>query len=156
MAEALTSVAEGYRLHRRLGYRLSRLSKLMQTRLEARLAEHGLTRLKWCVLSGVGLERIGTPSELAHHIGITRPAASRLLMQMRKDGLISQSLGDGDGRSRHIELTALGQEALKRCLPLVEDNQRHFTAKLGVEERQALDCVLDTLLDGEDTALDRF
>lgn len=156
MDRVLTSATDGYHLHQRLGYRLSRLSKLMQTRLEAGLAEHGLTRLKWCILSGVGLEGIATPSELADHIGITRPAASRLLMQMRKNDLIGQSLDDVDGRSRQIELTPLGQETLKRCLPLVEDNQRHFTDKLGVQEIEAFGRVLDRLLEGEEASLDRF
>ena len=71
-----------YELHRRLGYRISVLSRIMQSRLERMIAELGLTRLMWCVLTGVGEEGVITPSELADYIGITRPATSRLLRDM--------------------------------------------------------------------------
>lgn len=156
MEQALISQEPTYRLHRRLGFRLSRLSKLMQNRLESRLAEHGITRLKWCVLSGVGLECVATPSDLADHIGITRPAISRLLLQMRKEKLVLQSLDETDGRSRQIDLTELGQEKLRLCRPLVEENERHFMDKLGVRDGDALNRLLGRLLEGETAHLEQF
>ncbi|QBF33029.1 MarR family winged helix-turn-helix transcriptional regulator [Thalassococcus sp. S3] len=145
-----------YRLHARLGFRLSRLSRLVQTRLEQKLDSYGMTRLKWCVLSGVALEAVTTPSSLAAHIGLTRPSVSRLLMQMRKEGLIRQDLDEEDGRSRHITLTELGQERLRQCRPIVDENEQYFMKKLATDKAAAFSEGLDTLLSGENMRLDRL
>ncbi|WP_342074926.1 MarR family winged helix-turn-helix transcriptional regulator [Yoonia sp. SS1-5] len=138
-----------YHLHDRLGFKLTRLSRLMQGRLEAGLAEHDLTRLKWCILSGVGIEGHNAPSELADHIGITRPAISRLLKAMIKDGLIERSLVEDDGRSRQISVTALGSKKLDACWPMVEANQEHFLNKLSEAQKDALNDALRDMIAGE-------
>ena len=145
-----------YRLHARLGYGLSRLAKLMQTRVDSGLAEHGISRLEWCVLSGVGFEERQTPSDLADHIGITRPGTSRLLRAMRRGGLIRIVPDNADGRSRRIELTAAGLTKLALCRPIVDENDRHFSSKLTARDRAALDRALEKLLHGENIAPDRL
>lgn len=143
-----------YQLHERLGYRLSRLSRMMQQRLETGLAEHDLTRLKWCVLSGVEMEGLNAPSELADHIGITRPAISRLLKTMIKDGLVERNLVEEDGRSRQISITKLGREKLMSCWPMVEGNQEHFLGKLPSQQRELLDQALKNMIHGETDTFD--
>ncbi|WP_368188485.1 MarR family winged helix-turn-helix transcriptional regulator [Aestuariibius sp. HNIBRBA575] len=152
----MTETKDDYALHQGLGYRLSRLSKHVQNRLETALAPHGITRLRWCVLSGIGLENVTTPSDIADYIGITRQAASRLLVQMRKDGLIDQALTETDGRSRHLSLTPLGQDKLDLCHPIVRENQAHFSDKLSPKQHLLLDELLAALLVGETKPLDRF
>lgn len=143
-----------YQLHERLGFRLSRLSRLMQGRLEVELAKHDLTRLQWCVLSGVAVEGLNAPSELADHIGITRPAISRLLKSMIKEGLVERSLVEEDGRSRQISVTPLGAERLSACWPMVEANQEHFLAKLTDAQRGDLDAILRDLIRDETDTFD--
>ena len=143
-----------YQLQERLGYKLSRLSRMMQGRLEAGLARHDLTRLKWCVLSGVGIEGHDAPSDLADHIGITRPAISRLLKDMIKDGLLERQLVEADGRSRKISVTPLGQEKLRACWPMVESNQDHFIRKLTSDQRTMLNDALRCLIAGESDAFE--
>jgi DNA-binding MarR family transcriptional regulator len=54
---------------------------------------------------------VRTPSELADYIGITRPAASRLLKRMEARGFVTRASGDGDGRSVDLGLT----DAAARC-----------------------------------------
>ncbi|GAA6210232.1 hypothetical protein NBRC116601_35250 [Cognatishimia sp. WU-CL00825] len=149
-----TDIQEEYDLHSRLGFRLSRISNLMKARLDKRLEAHGLSRLSWCALSGIGLQDITTPSGLADHIGITRQAISRLLLQMRKDGWIEQSFDQSDGRSRRLTLTKQGYETLEICRPVVEENQTHFASKISPQELAALDAALNALLQGESTQLD--
>lgn len=143
-----------YQLHSRLGYRLSRLSRLMQTKLERDLAPHNMNRLKWCVLSGIALEGLSSPSDLAAHIGITRPAISRLLKAMEKEGLIERSLAIEDGRAREIQVTELGREKVAVCWPLVNFNDRHFVGKLPAEQLAQLFLALDELTRGEVAELD--
>lgn len=148
------TMPKDYHLQDRLGFKLSRLSRLMQVRLDTELARHDLSRLKWCVLSGVELERHDSPSELANHIGITRPAVSRLLKAMIGDGLIERSLTEEDGRSRKINVTALGRQKVAACWPFVEQNQQYFLNKLTSEQRDALNQALHDLISGETGAFD--
>lgn len=145
-----------FRLHQSTGFRLTRLTKLISLRLDRKLSELGLTRMKWCVLASVGLEGVHTSSDLADYIGITRQAASRVLVKMRKENLIVQTLGEEDARSRHIELTPLGQQMLEKCLPIVKENQERFLGKTSKENEQKLRLILDELLEGEAARIEGF
>lgn len=156
MQRQLDPKMPAYRLHNRLGYRLSRLSKITQERLEARLAVHAMSRLTWCVLSSVEWEQIRTPSDLAMHIGINRPAISRALVQLRNEGLIIQSSSESDGRSREITLTNQGMEKLLICRPLVDEVESHYSSKLSVKDMRVFEALLDKLLLGEDVLVDKL
>ena len=83
-----TSAPASYRLHDRLGFRVSRLAAVMRASLDAELSQLGLTRLEWCVLASIALEGITAPSGIAENIGITRPTASRTFKQMRDKGCL--------------------------------------------------------------------
>jgi MarR family transcriptional regulator, transcriptional regulator for hemolysin len=145
-----------YELHKRLGYRVSRLSRIMQSRLERMIAEQGLTRLMWCVLTGVGEESVATPSELADYIGITRPATSRLLREMEARGMVSRNGNDADGRGKTVALTPLGRQLLEAARPSVEDVNAHFTSKLEPEELATLHACIARLVAGEDEEITRL
>ena len=138
-----------YRLHDRLGYRVSRLARIMQTQLEAVLAEDGLTRMMWLVLTGLGEDGVRTPSELADYIGITRPAASRLLKRMEERGFVLRAEGDGDGRSVDLGLTDTGRAVLARARPQVDAMTAHFVNKLDGATYAALMNGLAGLAEGE-------
>lgn len=156
MKKAFESMTNDYHLQDRLGYKLSRLSRIVQSRLDTELTKHDLTRLKWCVLSSVELEDHNSPSDLADHIGITRPAISRLLKAMIKSGLIERKLTDEDGRSRKINVTDTGRKKISACRPFVEQNQEYFLSKLSYEQRDALDQALSDMIAGEVVEFDEL
>lgn len=143
-----------YRLRAQLGFKLSRAARAMQQRFEADLGQHGLTRLSWCVLSGVGLEGLTAPSDIAENMGIKRPTVSRVLKGMVKDGLIVSRLKAGDGRAKELALTRLGQDTLAACLPLVDRNARVIADRFTAEQLSALHASLDLLNLDTDGALD--
>jgi MarR family transcriptional regulator, transcriptional regulator for hemolysin len=138
-----------YRLHNRLGYRVSRLARIMQARLEAVLAEEGLTRMTWLVLTGIGEDGVRAPSELAGYIGITRPAASRLLKRMEERGFVIRTGCEGDGRSVELGLTPAGRAVLDRARPHVDAVTAHFAGKLDGATHAALMDGLARLAEGE-------
>ena len=138
-----------YRLHSRLGYKVSRLARVMEARLEAMIGELGVTRIMWCVLSGVGLEDVRTPSALASYIGVARPTVSRVLRDMERRGLIHRKGAPSDGRAVEIELTDEGLRAMHRCRPLVDDLNAHFAAKLNEADLDMVLTRLDRLCEGE-------
>ncbi len=138
----------GYRLHHRLGFRVSRLARLMQARHESALPP-GLTRLGAAVLGGVGDEGIATPSDIAAYVGITRPAMSRLLSGLERKGLVARVPTGGDGRQIHVVLTESGTLALAEVRRAAESLQAHFAAKLTPAELAMLTAALARLAEGE-------
>jgi len=149
-------MAEEYTLHNRVGFKVTRLARIMEARLEKQLSEHGITRLMWCVLRGVGMENVTTPSRLAEYICIARPAVSRLLKVMEERGLVKRlEIGD-DKRFIEVELTELGQEKMKACHVLVRQLNDHFAGKLDDDSYELLMAAIDRLTEGEDIQLMRL
>ncbi|WP_434055772.1 MAG: MarR family transcriptional regulator [Roseibium sp.] len=147
---------ETYRLHGRIGFKVTRLARIMEARLEKGLSRHGITRLMWCVLSGIGLEDVKTPSTLAEHIGIARPAISRLLKTMEEKGLVARTSPDDDKRYTELALTALGLEKLKTCHVLVHDLNNHFAGKIDQGLYENFLETIDALTEGEKVQLMRL
>ena len=139
----------GYRLHERLGFRVSRLARLLQVRHEAALSADGLTRLGAAALMGVGVEGVGTPSDLASYLGITRPAMSRLLRGLEGKGFVLRAPASGDGRQTAVVLTAAGQDVLLRVRAASDALQAHFAAKLTPDDLALLTDALSRLAEGE-------
>ena len=142
-------VTMSHALHDRLTWRISRVARILQSQLESRLEPHGLTRMMWLVLRGVGDDGIATPSDLADYIGITRPAASRLLARMEAAGHVRREGAAGDGRSVTLALTGTGRALLDRLRPEVDAHLARFQAKLDPATLTALMDGLARLAEGE-------
>ena len=149
-------MSDAYRLHERLGYKVSRLARLMETQLEEMISPYGITRLFWCILSGVGLEGVRTPSELADYVGIARSAISRALRTMEDMQLITRCGTEHDGRGVQIVLTEKGRKVMEKCQPLVESLNEQFIRKLSDSDMKAVLAGIDALSAGETRELARL
>lgn len=138
-----------YRLHRSLGYHLSRAARVQERRLDEGLRMIGLTRTTWCILLAVGNESMAQPSEIAEFVGIDRTATSRALRSMEADGLISREAGNGDGRTTAVILTDLGAQRLAQGTPMAIDNNAIMHDRLTTEERDEIIRLLAKLTEGE-------
>lgn len=147
---------DDYQLHNRIGFKVTRLARLMEARLEHQIEEHGVTRLMWCVLRGVGMEGVTTPSALAGYICIARPAISRLLKTMEGKGLLVRNGTDGDGRYTQIRLTDEGERKMRLCHVLVQELNAHFSEKLGPQAYADFMRTIDVLTEGENATLMRL
>jgi len=149
-------VVTEYTLHNRIGFKVTHLARIMESRLEKQLAVHGITRLQWCVLRGVGLEGVTSPSQLADYIRIARPAVSRLLKSMEEQGLLKRNGFRDDKRFTEVELTEFGHSKLKACHGLVRELNQHFSGKLDAGTYDRFMTAIDLLTDGEDVQLTRL
>ena len=149
-------MAEEFTLHNRVGFKVTRLARIMEAGLEKQLSEHGVTRLMWCVLRGVGLENVNTPSGLAQYICIARPAISRLLKAMEKRGYVERSGIYNDKRFTEVALTELGIEKMKVCHVLVRELNEHFARKLDTKTYDILMDAIDKMTEDEDVKLMRL
>lgn len=135
---------------------MTRLARIMEAQLEKQLSKHGVTRLMWCVLRGVGLEQVTTPSALADYICIARPAVSRLLKAMETKGLVVRKAIGNDARFTEVCLTPLGEEKLKLCHVQAKELNTHFMNKLDTASYEALMQIIDLMTEGEDVTLTRL
>ncbi|MES0811704.1 MarR family transcriptional regulator [Roseibium sp. SCPC15] len=149
-------MSEDFTLHNRIGFKVTRLARIMEARLEKQLSEHGITRLMWCALRGIGMENVKTPSELADYICIARPAVSRLLKTMEERGLLARSGINDDKRYTEVALTELGVEKMKACHVLVRDLNEHFAGKLDAAAYERFMNMVDTLTEDEQVQLMRL
>ncbi|MCV0425602.1 MAG: MarR family transcriptional regulator [Roseibium sp.] len=149
-------MSEDFTLHNRIGFKVTRLARIMEARLEKQLSEHGITRLMWCVLRGVGMENVTTPSELADYICIARPAVSRLLKTMEERGLLERINVNDDKRFTEVALTKLGVSKMKACHVLVRELNEHFSGKLDDRTYQMFMDVVDRLAEDEQVQLMRL
>lgn len=138
-------MANPYDLHTGLGYQLTIAARTNNAEFEDSLSKIGLTRQMWCVLVAVGEQKITTPSAIADYIGIIRPAASRTLKQMDRDGMLDRSAADTDKRSTTVALTPKGQDLLQRSLPLAIASREHINAALSDSEQTQLSTLLEKL-----------
>lgn len=139
-----------YSLHQRLSFRIARLSRILQARIEAELAPHGLTRLMWLILYGVEVDGVESPSGLAGYLGVARPSISRLLQKMEGAGLLARiARPEGDGRNVQLALTEKGRKVLTELLPRIDAQCNHFCDKLDPAALSTLLETLDRLAAGE-------
>lgn len=134
-----------YRLHTSLGYHLSIAARLQERRLDEQLKTLGLTRTTWCILLAVGNEGLSQPSDIADFVGIDRTATSRALRHMEDENLLARSSGTEDRRTRRVELTPTGCEAIRRATPYARENADIMSGLLAPGEEAELKRLLTKL-----------
>lgn len=151
----LTSLGE-FRLHQRFEFKVNQLARQMQDRLEVGLANHGITRVQWIALTAISIEEKCSPSELADHIGVSRPAISRMLKLMESEDLIERSLIGDDGRTRQLSLTEKGEQCMVKCWPHVRETEQYYLDKVSETQRESLFSTLHELTLSETKALNKI
>jgi MarR family transcriptional repressor of emrRAB len=86
-----------------------------------------------------------TTTDLARHIKLTQPAASRLVEGLVAQGLIER--GVGSGRSVPLRLTSEGEATVDRLLAARRQALASLVARLDDDESAALEHTLEKLLD---------
>jgi len=110
-------------------------------------------RFQWIALTAIDIEKKNSPSDLAEHIGVSRPAISRMLKQMEAIDLIERSLIGDDGRTRQLSLTDKGRNCMNLCWPHVQETEQYFLDKVSESQREALCLAVHALMLGEAEAL---
>jgi DNA-binding MarR family transcriptional regulator len=101
------------------GYLVRRTGNLILGRLEAVLAEQGVTVTQWVVLMHVrhGLAR--TAADISRDIGYDSGALTRVMDQLEQHGLIERRRCCHDRRAMELTLTETGRQTLIALMPAV-------------------------------------
>ena len=129
--------------------RLGRAAAYVDGRINAGLAEFGLTREAWDVLAS--LRRAGpphrlSPTELYLELMRSSGAMTHRLASLERSRLIKRLPDPQDGRSMLVELTRKGLALVERVAPQHLANERALLATLDDDERRVLAGTLRRLL----------
>jgi DNA-binding MarR family transcriptional regulator len=128
--------------------RVSRLSRLIDRRLAANFARHGLERWMFDVLGT--LRRSGEPyelsaGELVRHTMVTTGAITNRVDRLEERGLVER-VSASDRRKVIIRLTRRGLELVDEVVTTHLTTEREILAALTTRQRTELAALLRTLL----------
>lgn len=87
------------------------------------------------------------PSELAKTAGVTRATISMMLSRMKRDGLVTESAAEADGRQKRIRLTDAGRALMAELLPRHYQRVSQIMGRLTEAEQEELIRLLEKLAD---------
>ena len=102
--------------HLTLGTRLKRLGERLQAQTQAVLGEADISLPASHLVVLAALDRLGPLSvgQLAEAVGISQPGISRMVENLRSDGLVTSRRPGGDRRVRPIVMTETGRQLIAR------------------------------------------
>lgn len=127
--------------------RVLRLASLVRRATETVLAESGLNRPEFDLLSAV--RRGGdtmTPGRLSREELSSGAAVTKRLERLTALGLLVRERSDRDRRVAHVRLTETGRSTVDELLPRLIDAERAVLGDLTASERSELADLLSTAL----------
>lgn len=121
--------------------RISRLSRLLERRIEDVFAAHGLQGGRFDVLAALvraGEPNTLTPTDLYNSLLISSGATTNRIDRLEEERLVRRTPHRSDRRSTQVALTPAGRDRLDEALRDHLENERQLIAPLTAEERQLL------------------
>jgi len=110
----------------------------------------GLTFPQFRMLRAVAESADGRCGQIAEHIGVAAPTATRMLTSLEKAGFVERARSTDDRRGVSVRLTAAGREALRAKQQIVTDKRRALFDSLSPTERQQAQRLFRRLADEMD------
>jgi DNA-binding MarR family transcriptional regulator len=107
-------------IHREVSRLMTQMRRLCSLSISKRLSVVGCSLHEYAVLFRLSIDAEVPQHELAYDAAIDPAAASRLVRNMQRDGLVTADVHPTDKRQRFVKLTSKGR-ALERTLSPVVD-----------------------------------
>lgn len=136
-------------LPRFLPYRLSVAANAVSRRL-ARVYQDrfDLTVPEWRVMATLGRFPGLSANQVAERTAMDKVQVSRAVTRLARAGRISRRIDEGDRRRVALSLSAAGRAVYREIVPLARAYEKEILARLGEDERRALETALAKLCDG--------
>lgn len=142
ISERLRALAE---LEKRLSFRLTRLSKLLDGHAARQLARVNLNLTWYRILMVVDLFREITAADVSKLTVIDRAQISRAAADLIRKGYLETKPAPDSKRKKLLKLTKKGVAVLEATRPLFMERQNTFTTLLSEEELRCLNSAIDKL-----------
>jgi DNA-binding MarR family transcriptional regulator len=114
-------------------------SGVLETRIEARLSEVGLSLAKLAALHHLSEAGESLPlGQLADRLACVKSNVTQLVDRLEADGLVNRAADANDRRSRLAVLSATGREAYARGRDIQQQAERELFAALTPDESTKL------------------
>ena len=132
--------------------RARRATRRLTQLYDRALVPSGLTAGQFDILANLFGASLAPPrslaiGELAARMGMHPTTLTRDLRPLVARGLVGAAEPGRDGRTRPVELTGPGREALKAAIPLWRTAQQEVERELGADDAQALRGQLDRVFE---------
>lgn len=147
---------------RSFGYRLWMLRHAWTRRMEAAVAQTGLTHMQFFLLRAIehvtATGAVPSQTHLADSLHVDRMTVSKVVRTLEAKALLTRTVHPGDPRAKGVALTGTGRQTVNHAAHLVYAEQERFFGRLGPEAEAAFSDMLDTLLrfEGVDTRANAF
>lgn len=128
-----------------VGYQIRATHRLLQRRLQARIAPHGITLGMWYFLRALWEEDGLTQSELSRRVGTMEPTTLTAIQAMQRKGLVKRIRSKQDRRKLAVCLTPKAQELKQQLLPLARKVVEQATDTLAAAQVRQLLLLLDAI-----------
>jgi DNA-binding MarR family transcriptional regulator len=122
-----------------LPYRLAVLSSVVSQALSQVYANHGLTMSEWFVLMTLGERSPATGKAVSATLRMHKTKVSRIVSSLLERKLISRRFNQADLRQAFLELTPLGAELYRKCVPAASEFVKLLSEEMPEAERAALE-----------------
>jgi DNA-binding MarR family transcriptional regulator len=141
-----SSDGPGPEVSRRLGY-LFKHAQLRMTELGVKaLAPYGIDARELGVMLVLADGEPTSQQQAAQRLGIDRTTMVAMLDTLEGKGLVSRHPDATDRRRNVVELTATGQDTLRRAVEASDEAEREFLAPLSPQAAQQLRNALHTIV----------
>jgi DNA-binding MarR family transcriptional regulator len=129
-----------------LSYRLSRVANSLSRSAALRYRrEFDVSLGEWRILALLGASAPLTLNRLARRSGLDKAQMSRTVKGLVERGLLTRTFGAG--RTTALTLSKEGEELYLRLIGAANERERRIRRHLGVRDGNALDRVLESLIE---------
>ena len=121
-----------------LGYWMRLVSNRVSGEFARLLALHDVSVAEWVALRQLHDHKLLSPSELAHGMGMTQGAISKIADKLTSKGWIAIEENLDDRRGRFIQLTESGRHRVPELAAIANENDRRFFGPLTKMEQSDL------------------
>jgi DNA-binding MarR family transcriptional regulator len=132
-----------------LGYWLRLVSNNVSGAFAEKLSARKVSVAEWVVLREL-YDAAQSPSLLAHKIGMTRGAVTKLADRLVARKLVSREASEEDGRAQILLLTKQGMVLVPQLAALADRNDADFFAELSERDRVTLRNLLLKIVNSRD------
>ena len=129
-----------------LGYWLRYVSNHVSHAFALKLGSCDVTVAEWAILRELYGDDHRAPSHVAHKLGLTRGAISKLADRLIAKGFETRTASASDGRAQTLALTAGGRRLVPKLAALADRNDAEFFGHLGPKQRSAVERILKEIV----------
>lgn len=133
-------------LYAHTGFLMRMVSNAVSHEFARKLAGEGVTVAEWAMLRSLYRCDPLAPGVLAHKMGMTRGAISKLADRLVDKGLIARADNPDDKRGHSLSLTTAGAAKVPVLARLADANDAAFFADLTADQHASLKALLHTLI----------